>query len=536
MSIAAVPPARARRKKGAKGVMIVSGRMRETLQGLVAIAASLALWELLGSATGWGRAVMPAPSRILAQAWADRALYALHGLATIETSALGFMIGVAIAVPAAIGFCRYPALERVFRGVNITLFAMPGIVLGPLLVLFLKGDWPQIVLAAILVYFPVMSATLLGLNGLDPRIRDLVAAYGGGAGALMRHARLRGALPALCAGLRAAAPLAVLGAMLGEFGSGTRRGLGAFLLAALPQGNPPRLWGIGLAASAIALAGFILFLLPARGLAASSTDVTPAAEAHVAAAPESAGRRIALALTAIALPFAIWWLGVTLSHVSPIIAPGPGRTLMLFIAGKEAAAARAALGSALAQTVPTALAGLFVGLAVAFALAALSLLAPMLSRMLAPFALIAQTMPLVAVLPFVVVVFGRGTTASLFTAVLVVFFPAYVLLQQGFTTVPRAANDLVSAYGGGRWTRLVHVAVPSSLGHLFAATRLIAPQALLGVMVAEWLITGSGLGNLLNISRAGLDYDMIWAGAFVSILISVAAHEAVGIVERKVRG
>ena len=49
----------------------------------------------------------------------------------------------------------------------------------------------------------------------------------------------------------------------------------------------------------------------------------------------------------------------------------------------------------------------------------------------------------------------------------------------------------------------------------------------LGVMVAEWLLSGRGLGNLLNVSRGNLDYDMIWAGAMVSILISVAAYQAV---------
>ena len=76
--------------------------------------------------------------------------------------------------------------------------------------------------------------------------------------------------------------------------------------------------------------------------------------------------------------------------------------------------------------------------------------------------------------------------------------------------------------------------MPYSIGHLFAAARLVAPQALLGVMVAEWLLSGVGLGNLLNVSRGGLDYDMIWAGALISILISVAAYEAVGLVERKV--
>ena len=510
--------------------------MRENARVLFGVLAALTLWEFLGSQTSWGVAMFPAPSRILAQAFTDRELYLLHGLATIRTSAIGFALGCGAAVIAALLFCLSPGLELAFRGVNIALFAMPAIVVGPLLVLFFNGDWPQTILAALMVYFPAMSATLLGLKQVDPRLADLVATYGGGEAKLMRHVRLRGALPALFAGFRVAAPLAVLGAVLGEFGSGTRWGFGAFLLSALPQGNPARLWGIGLAASAIALAGYALFLLPARRLAASTTAVTLSAvsPAAIAIGPGGRARRILFAAIAVSLPFALWWLMLAVTKVSPIIAPGPLQTVMFLVEGKQAAAARHALGLALGETLPVAALGLVAGLAFAFVLAALSLLAPAVARAMMPVALVAQNMPLVAVVPFVTLIFGRGVTASVFMAVLVVFFPAYVLLQQGFTTVPRAASDLVAVYGGGRFKTLMRVAVPYSVGHVFAAARLVAPQALLGVMVAEWLLTGVGLGNLLNVSRGGLDYDMIWAGALVSILISVAAYEAVGFIERKV--
>ena len=74
-------------------------------------------------------------------------------------------------------------------------------------------------------------------------------------------------------------------------------------------------------------------------------------------------------------------------------------------------------------------------------------------------------------------------------------------------------------------------AIPYAARYLFTAVKLVAPQALLGVMVSEWLLSGRGLGNLLNVSRGSLDYDMIWAGAVASILVSVFAYEAVSAVE-----
>ena len=67
---------------------------------------------------------------------------------------------------------------------------------------------------------------------------------------------------------------------------------------------------------------------------------------------------------------------------------------------------------------------------------------------------------------------------------------------------------------------------------MFAALRLAVPRALLGVMIAEWLATGKGLGNLLNHSRGYLDFGMIWTVAAVSVLISVLFYQLAIAVER----
>jgi sulfonate transport system permease protein len=69
------------------------------------------------------------------------------------------------------------------------------------------------------------------------------------------------------------------------------------------------------------------------------------------------------------------------------------------------------------------------------------------------------------------------------------------------------------------------VTIPASLPYLFAAARLTVPRALLGVMIAEWLATGKGLGNLLNQSRGYLDYGMIWTVAAVSVMLSVLFYQ-----------
>jgi len=151
-----------------------------------------------------------------------------------------------------------------------------------------------------------------------------------------------------------------------------------------------------------------------------------------------------------------------------------------------------------------------------------------------PVALVTQTMPLVALTPLLVLILGRGTSLTLWVTISVTFFPAFVTLAQGLALVPRSAEDLPRAYGANLWTQISLVTIPASLPYLFAATRLTVPRALLGVMIAEWLATGKGLGNLLNQSRGFLDYGMIWTVAAVSVLLSVLFYQVVVIVERRV--
>ncbi len=505
----------------------------------VYLFAALLVWEVAGRSMHAVRDLIASPTLILTQYWTGADLYVSHLLATVRSAAFGFVIGNLVAVAAAILFCRFPAAETAFRGVNIALFAMPSIVVGPVLALVFSDNLPQIILAALVVYFPTMAATLVGLRDIDPRLLDVIKTYGGGPNAIMRFVRLRSALPAILAGLRTAAPLSVLGAILGEFGSGVRWGLGSFLLGSLGDADPARLLGIGFAATAVAMAGYGVFAWIGRRTLGASMAVTIAPERspdqYILWPEYSRQSSAALFSVAVLLPFLLWWLILRVSDISPIIAPGPMETLRYLVSGPDSADARAALLAALGQTLPLAAVGLVCGIAAAFAIAALTVVRPAAAKAILPVAMLLQSMPLVALVPLVMLLFGRDTAATVVMAVMVVFFPAYVMLAQGFALVPRPALELVQVYGGSKTKEFLLISVPYAASYLFAAAKLVVPRALLGVMVAEWLLSGKGLGNLLNSSRGLLDYDMVWAGAVISILISVAAYETVSGIERLVR-
>lgn len=497
---------------------------RQTVLNLVGL---LLVWELLGRFDLVASGALPAPSEIAVRFFADRADYGPHVLATVESALAGFLIGNAVAILAAFLFVISPLAARLARGVNVALFALPPIAIVPILVITFEGSTPRIVLAALAVYFPTMTAMVVGLTQIDPRVPDVIAAYGGGPLALLRFVRARSSLPALLGGLRVAAPAAVLGAILAEFGGGGRYGLGVYLLGSLGRADPARLWGIGLTATAIAGLAYAMFALLAAHVVGATRAVTIAAGATPArTARDRGGADLAVTLAAIALPFLLWWLLLEARGISPIVAKTPAGVLDYLLLGPTAASALTRLSAALAETLPITLLGMAAGLLVAFGLAVLGEVRPALARTLVPVALVTQTMPLVALTPLLVLLLGRGPAVIVAITVSVTFFPAYVTIAQGLQLVPRAAFDLVRAYGAGWARELGLVAVPSALPWLFAAARLAVPRALLGVMIAEWLATGTGLGNLLNQSRGYLDYGMIWSVALVSVMISIAFYQA----------
>jgi len=510
-----------------------AGRRHAGLRNAVIL---LGLWEILGQLRLVAGGALPAFSDILLRLWVDRAEYPAHVWATLHASASGFVIGNAIAIAAGVLFVLWPPLLRITRGLNIALFALPPIAIAPILALTLSGMAPRITLAALGVYFVTMSATVIGLSQHDSRTADLVRAYGGGRWAILRLVQLRSALPGILSGFRVAAPAAVLGAILAEFGGGGRWGLGTYLLGSLGRGEPARLWGIGLVATAIAGLSYMVFaLLSARIIGASrAVSLNPSAPAGVPARDEPLWLRAVLMLASLALPFLVWWAFLRLLSVPSMLGKTPWDVIHYLFLADASATARARLTAALAQTLPITLAGMVLGMGFAFLLAVSSRLMPGFTRAFMPVALVTQTMPLVALTPLLVLLLGRGPSLTLWVTVSVTFFPAYVMMAQGLSLVPRAALELPRAYGARAWTELRLVAIPASLPYVFAALRLTAPRALLGVMIAEWLATGKGLGNLLNQSRGYLDFSMIWTVAAVSVLIAVGFYQVVLLAERRV--
>ena len=89
----------------------------------------------------------------------------------------------------------------------------------------------------------------------------------------------------------------------------------------------------------------------------------------------------------------------------------------------------------------------------------------------------------------------------------------------------------MAAYGGSRVRELFGVRLPFALPALFAASKIALPAAISGALLAEWLATGTGLGSVMLRASASSKFAIVWSGAVLIVIVSIAAYSLVSVVE-----
>jgi ABC-type nitrate/sulfonate/bicarbonate transport system permease component len=229
-----------------------------------------------------------------------------------------------------------------------------------------------------------------------------------------------------------------------------------------------------------------------------------------------------------------WWGFLKVFDVLPFVGKGPGDVWRYLMTSPDAHAHRTVVLSETRTTLRDAFLGLTAG-SVAAVLASLvfNLWRP-LQRTFMPVAMVLRSVPLVAMTPLIVLIFGRGLATVTVIAGIVTFFPTLVNVTLALGSTPKESLDLMAAYGASPSKTLWKVQVPSSLPALFASLRIAAPLALVGALLAEWLATGGGLGYSIIQAGALSDYNGLWARVAVITICSVLLYRLIGAVERAV--
>jgi ABC-type nitrate/sulfonate/bicarbonate transport system permease component len=245
-------------------------------------------------------------------------------------------------------------------------------------------------------------------------------------------------------------------------------------------------------------------------------------------------RSVLYALLTIAVTLGVWQGFIWLFHLNPYFAKSPGDVYDYLFVGPEAAANRHLIFSNLGITLYDALLG-YVGGTVAALLVALGVvLRRSVESTVMPVAIALRAVPLVAMTPLLVLVFGRGLLAVTVIAGIVSFFPSLVNLVFGLRSAPSNAFDLMRAYGASDRAILTKVQFPYCLPALFASAKIAAPGAIIGATLAEWLATGNGLGNLMLVSSSDSQWGALWASVVLITMSSVLIYNVVAAIETPV--
>ena len=248
------------------------------------------------------------------------------------------------------------------------------------------------------------------------------------------------------------------------------------------------------------------------GLAAPAAGAARAPEPWGGLSP--AVRITLLRAGSIALVLALWELGgrIPVALTFPTFTATVGAFAAMLADGTFLGAYAETTGPLVVGVTLTALGGVAAGVAMG--------LSPKAEWLGVPVFVILQAAPSAAIVPLITFIYGIDFTAKVF-AVVLLSTPVIVLNSyRGIRNTPRSLVEMSEAFLASRWQRIWKVILPSASGLIFAGLRLGLAQGFTGAVLAELLITPTGVGDLITFYRSQAEYDHMYAAILSIILVA----------------
>jgi len=229
----------------------------------------------------------------------------------------------------------------------------------------------------------------------------------------------------------------------------------------------------------------------------------------------------------LVLVFATWELVVRWANYPAFILPSPGLVAARFVVALGD-------GSLLAHTVVTLreiFGGLALGLTVAVVLGYAIAKSRTLERLLSPYLVASQAVPVVALAPLLVIWFGAGSLSKVIVCALTLFFPVLINTVVGIRNVDPNLRDLMRSLRATRWQTFTMLEVPAALPVLFGGLKVGVTLSVIGAVVGEFVSADRGLGFLVNLARGIFDTPLMFVALFTLMVIALALYLAVSLLE-----
>jgi NitT/TauT family transport system permease protein len=230
----------------------------------------------------------------------------------------------------------------------------------------------------------------------------------------------------------------------------------------------------------------------------------------LAGAGKLAGQRVANFAAFLVVLGLAWYAVVTLLAIPSYLLPPPSSVLQA-LANNAPEVLRAA-----SFTVICTLAGMAISIAVAISLAIAFIASERVSRALMPIIVLIRTVPMIAVAPLIILIFGRGPANSIGMVALLTFFQIMLAAKRGFLSPSPQVLEMMHSYGASFWQTQLKVRVPFAVPYIFTGLRIASGSAILCAMFAEWLSGAPGLGLLILESYSVQNFPLMWATVLTS--------------------
>ncbi len=204
--------------------------IKTVLRPVILLSGLLLLWQGIVFFASLPHYILPSPVMVARALVSNWSTLFMHLQTTCLEIVLGLLLGTLLGCGTAIIMILSPLLRYWMLPVLVASQAIPVFALAPLLILWLGyGIVSKIAMAVLIIFFPVTSTFYQGMRGADVERIELARLMGGRSIAILRLIVIPSALPALGGGMRVAAAVAPIGAVIGEW-VGASSGLGYYML------------------------------------------------------------------------------------------------------------------------------------------------------------------------------------------------------------------------------------------------------------------------------------------------------------------
>lgn len=225
----------------------------------------------------------------------------------------------------------------------------------------------------------------------------------------------------------------------------------------------------------------------------------------------------------------IWELAVRFGQFPAFILPSPTRVWNRLLEVVQ----NGTLIKHTMYTLSEVLAGLAIGVLVATVLGYFLAKSPVVERLLSPYIVASQSVPIVAIAPLLVIWFGPGILSKVLICALIVFFPVLINTIVGIRSVPEDLRDLMRSLKATRYQTIKMLEIPAAMPVFLGGLRIGATLAVIGAVVGEFVGADRGLGFLVNLARGQFDTALVFVAVLALVVLAMSLYGFVTLLETR---